>query len=226
MSYIKDNLEQVRENIEKTLTKTGRKDSVTLITVTKTILPEKIAEAISEGVDIIGENRVQEAHQKFQLIKEPVKWHLIGHLQRNKVKLALPIFSMIQSIDRIETALEIEKRTEKPVDILVEINSSGETTKSGVKPDELFALVDKLSELNLINIKGLMTIGPLTCDEKLIRKAFILTRDKFNKLRDRRRDLDIDHLSMGMSNDYKIAIEEGSNMVRIGTAIFGPRSYT
>jgi len=225
MSCIKDNLEQVRENIENALIKIGRKDKITLVAATKFVLPKKIIEAIKNGVDTIGENRVQEANEKFKIIKEKINWHLIGHLQRNKVKSALTIFDMIQSIDKIETALEIDKRAEKPVDILIEINSSREITKYGIEPNKLFSLVDKLSELEKINIKGLMTIGPLTNDEKMIRKAFTIMRNKFNDLKEKRKDLDIQFLSMGMSGDYEIAIDEGSNMVRIGTAIFGERSY-
>ena len=225
MGIIADNLKRVQETIEETLNKTGRKDSVTLIAVTKTVDPERINEAIEAGVKIIGENRVQEARDKFDKIKKGVTWHLIGHLQRNKVKHALPIFSMIQSIDKVETVREIERRAQKPVDILIEINSSGEESKYGVHPDQVFKLVDEILEYKMINIKGIMTVGPLTTDEKEIRKAFSLTRKKFDKIKDRYKGLDIIYLSMGMSGDYPIAIEEGSNMVRVGTAIFGPRNY-
>jgi len=141
------------------------------------------------------------------------------------VKHALPIFSMIQSIDKVETVREIERRAQKPVDILIEINSSGEESKYGVNPNQVFKLVDEILEYKMINIKGLMTVGPLTTDEKEIRKAFSLTRKKFDEMKDRYKELDITYLSMGMSGDYPIAIEEGSNMVRVGTAIFGPRNY-
>ncbi|RKX96354.1 MAG: YggS family pyridoxal phosphate-dependent enzyme [Spirochaetes bacterium] len=225
MGIIADNLKRVQETIEETLSKTGRKDSVTLIAVTKTVDPEGINEAIEAGIKIIGENRVQEARDKFDKIKKGVTWHLIGHLQRNKVKHALPIFSMIQSIDKVETVREIERRAQKLVDILIEINSSGEESKYGVNPDQVFKLVDEILEYKMINIKGLMTVGPLTTDEKEIRKAFSLTRKKFDEMKDRYKELDITYLSMGMSGDYPIAIEEGSNMVRVGTAIFGPRNY-
>ncbi|RKY01958.1 MAG: YggS family pyridoxal phosphate-dependent enzyme [Spirochaetes bacterium] len=141
------------------------------------------------------------------------------------MKHALPIFSMIQSIDKVETVREIERRAQKPVDILIEINSSGEESKYGVNPNQVFKLVDEILEYKMINIKGLMTVGPLTTDEKEIRKAFSLTRKKFDEMKDRYKELDITYLSMGMSGDYPIAIEEGSNMVRVGTAIFGPRNY-
>lgn len=226
MTTIKENLEKVNETIENILTKSGRKDEVTLVAVTKTVYPEKIIEAIKAGVTIIGENRVGEAGEKYGIITEKVQWHLIGHLQRNKVKRALPIFDMIQSIDKIETAMEIEKRAEKPVDILIEINSSEEETKSGIKPDQLLFLVDQLKKLKKVKIKGVMTIGPFTPEEKRIREAFIQTRKIFEELLEREKDPEIKYLSMGMSLDYQIAIEEGSNMVRIGSAIFGERVYT
>jgi pyridoxal phosphate enzyme (YggS family) len=220
---IKENLEKVFENIEKALSKSCRKDSVTLVTVTKTVSPERINEAVDSGVTIIGENRVQEALEKFEKVSPKVIWHLIGHLQRNKVKKALPLFSMIQSIDKIETAREIEKRADGPVDILIEINSSGEETKSGVEPDRVFQLFDQLKQLKKVVPRGVMTIGPFTSEEKLIRNAFILTRSVFDDLRAGKKIPELQYLSMGMSLDYEIAIEEGSNMVRIGSAIFGER---
>jgi pyridoxal phosphate enzyme (YggS family) len=231
MSSIKDNLEAVWENIDKAVTVSGRKDEIALVAVSKTVTYDRIIEAIKAGVKIIGENRVADAGEKFKLIKseldrENVLWHMIGHLQRNKVKSALKIFDMIQSIDKKETAMEIEKRAEKPIDILIEINSSGEDTKSGIEPEGLFYLVEQLKSLTKVRIKGLMTIGPFTSDEKRIRQAFKVTRQKFEELAAAEKDEDIKYLSMGMSLDYRIAIEEGSNMVRVGTAIFGERQHT
>ena len=226
MPSIKENFELVMENIERSIALSCRKDKVSLVAVTKTVSYDRIIEAVKAGVKIIGENRVAEAGEKFKLVMENVTWHMIGHLQRNKVKHALQIFDMIQSIDKIETAMEIEKRAVKPIDILIEINSSGEETKSGVKPDQLFTLVDKLKTLKKVKIKGVMTIGPFTTDEKRIREAFSVTRQKFEKLAGLEKDPEIKYLSMGMSLDYRIAIEEGSNMVRVGSAIFGRRSST
>ena len=226
MPTIKENLDLVMENIEKSIALSGRKDEVTLVAVTKTVSYDKIVEAVKAGVKVIGENRVAEAGEKFGMVKEKVIWHMIGHLQRNKVKHALQIFDMIQSIDKIETALEIEKRAVKPINILIEINSSGEETKSGVKPDQLFTLVDQLKELKKVKIKGVMTIGPFTSDEKRIRKTFEITRQKFEELSGAEKNPEINILSMGMSSDYRIAIEEGSNMVRVGSAIFGRRQGT
>jgi len=151
MGTIADNLKKVNDTIQNTLTKVGRKDNVTLIAVTKTVEPERINEAIEAGTKIIGENRVQEAREKYDKITKGVTWHLIGHLQRNKVKYALPIFSMIQSIDKAETVKEIEKRAKNPIDILIEINSSGEESKHGVEPDNLFKLIDSLLDFKMIN---------------------------------------------------------------------------
>ncbi|UCB45985.1 MAG: YggS family pyridoxal phosphate-dependent enzyme [Spirochaetota bacterium] len=225
MASIKDNLDSVNNKINNALNRNGRKDHVTLVAVSKTIPVEKINEAVEAGITDLGENRVQEAEQKFGKVKKGPTWHLVGHLQRNKVKKALPLFSMIQSIDKLDTAIEIEKRASSPVDILIEINSSGEVTKSGIPPDKLFFLIDELRSLSMVKIKGLMTIGPFTSDEKLIRNCFSLMKKKYDELQTREKDLDICCLSMGMSMDYEIAIDEGSNMIRIGTAIFGERVY-
>ncbi|RKX99596.1 MAG: YggS family pyridoxal phosphate-dependent enzyme [Spirochaetes bacterium] len=225
MVNIKENLERIHEKIEKALERSGRKDSVTLVAVTKTVEPERIIQAIECGVSIIGENRVQEALEKFKIIGNRAEWHMVGHLQRNKVKDAVKIFKMIQSIDKVETAAEIQKRTDNPIDILIEINSSGEETKYGIDPGDASKLVEEIIQMNKLRIRGIMTIGPLTDDEKLIRKAFSLTRETFEKLKNSYPELNLEILSMGMSGDYEIAIEEGSNMVRIGTAIFGERRY-
>lgn len=225
MSSIGDNLNRVQDTIDNTLAKIGRKDSVTIVAVTKTQPSEVIETALLEGISIIGENRVQEAVQKYELIGDRVRWQMVGHLQRNKVKQAVQIFEMIQSIDKVETAAEIDKRVNRPLDVLIEINSSGEDTKSGVEPAGLFKLVDGLLPLNNVRIRGLMTIGPFTDDETLIRQAFSLTRKKYEELASRYEELDIDTLSMGMSADYTAAIEEGSNLVRLGTVLFGARRY-
>ena len=225
MSSIGDNLNRVQDTIDNTLAKIGRKDSVTIVAVTKTQPSEVIEAALLEGISIIGENRVQEAAQKHELIGDRVRWHMVGHLQRNKVKQAVHIFEMIQSIDKVETAAEIDKRVNRPLDVLIEINSSGEDTKSGVEPAGLIKLVDGILPLNNIRIRGLMTIGPFTDNETLIRQAFSLTRKKYEELASRYRELEIDTLSMGMSADYTAAIEEGSNMVRLGTVLFGARRY-
>ncbi|MGQ9616964.1 MAG: YggS family pyridoxal phosphate-dependent enzyme [Spirochaetota bacterium] len=223
VTTIHENLKRLKETVTRTLLRIGREDEVTIIAVTKTVPPERINVAIDAGIKIIGENRVQEALEKHGKVKEGVQWHMVGHLQRNKVKHAIGIFQMIQSIDKIETAIEIEKRATSPVDILIEINSSGEETKSGINPNRLFYLVDEIQKLKMVSIKGLMTIGPFTDDVRAIRRAFQITRSKYDELGRKYPNLDLQFLSMGMSADYQIAIEEGSNMIRIGTAIFGER---
>jgi pyridoxal phosphate enzyme (YggS family) len=225
LATIRGNLLRVREIINETLNRVGRKDAVYLVAVSKTVPVDDIRTAIEEGVTIIGENRVQEAMLKHAQIRADVDWHMVGHLQRNKVKQAIQFFQMVQSIDKVETVAEIEKRAKEPLDILIEINSSGEITKSGIHPDKLHSLVDDLMNFSKIRIKGLMTIGPFTDKVDEIRNAFILTRKCFEELKDKYNNLDISILSMGMTADYRIAIEEGSNMVRLGTAIFGGRRY-
>jgi len=224
MGTIRDNIEKVKDRIERARDRAGTKGRVTLVAVSKTYPAEMINEAIHAGVRDIGENRVQEAAQKFDAVIEGATLHLVGHLQRNKVKLALEIFSMVQSIDKLETALEIEKRAVRPLDILIEINASEEATKSGVSPDRLIELAERLAPLHMIRVRGLMTIGPFTDDKKRIRECFASTRRHFEALKKAISSDDITILSMGMSSDYELAIEEGSNMVRIGTAIFGQRT--
>jgi pyridoxal phosphate enzyme (YggS family) len=225
LASVRENLLRLHEIINETLDRVGRKDPVTLVAVSKTVPIEKIRTAIEEGVEIIGENRVQEAMLKHAQIGSEVTWHMVGHLQRNKVKQATRIFQMVQSIDKAETVAEIEKRATKPIDVLIEINSSGEKTKSGIQPDELFSLVDELMNFNKIKIRGLMTIGPFTDNEDEIRNAFVRTRKCYEDFQNTYKNLDISTLSMGMTADYRIAIEEGSNMIRLGTAIFGERRY-
>jgi pyridoxal phosphate enzyme (YggS family) len=225
VSSIGENLKNIFESIDAALFRTGRTDTVTIVAAGKTVPAERLETALAEGISIIGENRVQEAVQKYGRIGGRAHWHMIGHLQRNKVKQALEVFEMVQSIDRVETAAEIEKRAQNPIDILVEINSSGEESKSGVHPDNVFQLIDRLLGFKMLNIRGLMTIGPFTEDEEMIRNSFSLTRKKYEELSQRYEGLQIDTLSMGMSGDYRIAIEEGSNMVRLGTALFGARRY-
>lgn len=224
MGTIRDNIEKVKERIERARDTAGTKKPVTLVAVSKTYPAEMINEAIRAGVRDIGENRVQEAAQKYDAVVESANFHLVGHLQRNKVKRALDIFSIVQSIDKLETAFEIEKRAVSPLDILIEINASEEATKWGVSPDRLMDLAEALSPLRMIKVRGLMTVGPFTDDEKRIRECFASTRKHFEALQQATPDSDITTLSMGMSSDYELAIEEGSTMVRIGTAIFGHRS--
>lgn len=222
---IKENIEKLRARITEAARRTGRNpEEIMVVAVTKTIPADKIAEAIKEGITIIGENRVQEAKEKFEIIGSQVKWHMVGHLQTNKVKDALQLFSLIHSLDSIKLAQEIEKRAGRPVDCLVEVNTSKEATKFGTAPEELFSFFEALKDFKKINILGLMTIGPgwATTDPEASRPCFRRLRDLRDELA-QAFDTPLPILSMGMSSDFEVAIEEGANIVRIGTIIFGPR---
>ena len=209
--------------------KTGRRlEDITLVAVSKTVPPARINEAIGAGIRIIGENKVQEAQQKFDKVDE-VNWHMVGHLQTNKVKYALKIFDLIQSVDTYHLAEEINKRAEKDgkkVPILIEVNTSGEESKYGCNPEEAEDLVLRVSQLPSVEVKGLMTIGLFSDNPALVRTCFVKLRRIFDSLSGQNiPNVKMEIISMGMSADFDLAIEEGSNMVRIGTAIFGPRRY-
>ncbi|MCX7995071.1 MAG: YggS family pyridoxal phosphate-dependent enzyme [candidate division WOR-3 bacterium] len=222
---IKKNIELLRARIEKAALRANRSpEEITIVAVTKTVPPERIIEAIECGIKIIGENRVQEAKEKFSIIGNRAEWHMVGHLQTNKVKDALKMFSLIHSLDSIRLAEEIEKRATEPIDCLIEVNTSGETTKFGIKPEELFTFYDSIKDFKKIRIKGLMTIGPgwAVTDPEASRTSFRLLHDLRDELA-QAYDQEFPVLSMGMTSDFEVAIEEGSNMIRIGTAIFGPR---
>ena len=227
MTSILQNLEWLREKIDRAAEKSGRKGSeITLVAVSKNVTRERILEVLKHGVTEIGENRVQEAEVKFEQIPKEVKRYLIGRLQTNKVNKAIRLFDMIQSVDSFKLAQQIVRRCEqKAMPILVEVNTSGEKSKSGVAPDETLDLLRQLAVLERVQIQGLMTIGPLTENRNLIRESFRNLRELFQEAE----NIDSAHchmkyLSMGMSSDFEIAIEEGSNMIRIGTAIFGARN--
>lgn len=194
--------------------------NVKLIAVTKTRTIEEIKKAIEAGINCIGENRVQEAKQKFPSFPN-VEKHMIGHLQTNKAKIAVELFDMIQSVDSVKLAKEISKRCEeinKVMPILIEINIGNEEIKHGIKPEKTKDFLNKISQFKNIDIQGLMCIAPFIKPEE--------TRPYFKKMKELFESLgNLKWLSMGMTNDYKVAIEEGSNMVRIGTAIFGERNY-
>lgn len=194
-----------------------------LVAVSKEVFPEKIKEAVDCGIRTFGENRVQDAAPKILQFPD-LQWHMIGHLQTNKVKKALELFSMIQSVDSLHLGLEIDKRATSRIPILVEVNTSGEQTKFGVRPQELSQLVEDISGLSRLDLQGLMTIGPGLAIEnpEASRKSFQLLRELRDNLQ-KRYLIKLPILSMGMSSDYEIAIEEGSTMLRIGTLIFGTR---
>lgn len=223
------NLSILRNRIEKICNKIKRDPSeITIVAVAKGVEPERIKEAIDNGIRIIGENRVQEATEKEKKIGNLCEWHMVGHLQTNKVKPALKIFSMIQSVDSLHLAQEIQKRASemnKIAPILIEVNTSDEPTKFGVSSEGLFSLIKEIENMSALRLMGLMTLGPGLAVENPEN-----SRPSFRKLYQLRDEAQkefgcsLPYLSMGMSSDFEVAIEEGSNMLRIGTLIFGPRN--
>ncbi len=215
----------IEENVEKILNELP--EGVTLVGAAKNRTPEEIQEAVDAGVKIIGENYIQEAERAFKVIGKRVKWHLIGPLQRNKAKKAVEIFDMIETVDSVRIAREIDKRCKaigKIMPVLIEINSGREEQKAGVFPEDALELVKEISGLPSIRIVGLMTMGPRLGNPEDSRPYFIKTRKIFEKIKSLNLPgVEMKYLSMGMTNSYKIAIEEGANMVRIGTLIFGER---
>jgi len=230
MSLIADNLATVKERMAEAARKSGREpDAVRLVAVSKTVPIERIVEASEMDGCVFGENKVQEARDKIESLgTEAYHWHFIGHLQRNKVKYIPGLFELIHSVDNSELAEEIHQHSLKHdlvTPVLIQVNVSGESSKSGVLPSKLEELLDMLISLNGISVRGLMTIPPFDPDPEKSRKHFAALRN----LRDRMRKVNIenivmDELSMGMSNDFEVAIEEGATWVRVGTAIFGDRT--
>jgi pyridoxal phosphate enzyme (YggS family) len=203
-------------------------DGVELVAVAKAQRPEAVLKAVVAGVKIVGENYVQEAERAYTMVGNRVRWHFIGHLQRNKAKKAVAIFDMIETIDSMTLAEEIDRRCGllgKIMPVLVEVNSGQEKQKAGVLPEQVEPLVREISLLPYIRVKGLMTVGPSFGDPEAARPYFALVRGISDRLkRLGLPNVEMRHLSMGMTNSYKVAIEEGANIVRIGTGIFGARS--
>lgn len=228
---IRKNIDTVLKNIEDAAIKSGRKkEDITLVAVTKTVDASRIKEAYDAGLKIYGENRVQEFLQKKDEFEKDVSWHIIGRLQTNKIKYIIDNdIVLLQSLDRMDLALEIQKQCEKKnkdLNVLLEINTAGEDTKAGFDKNNIFEYSEKISQLDRIKVKGLMTVAPFTDDEKYLRGIFKETKDVFDKIKKSNlKNFDLELLSMGMSGDYAWAIEEGANMVRVGSAIFGHRNY-
>jgi pyridoxal phosphate enzyme (YggS family) len=222
---VKENIESLKKRIDDAAQRAERDpDEITIVAVTKTVSIPKIEEAITCGIRIIGENRVQEASRKFPIIGDRTDWHMVGHLQTNKAKTALEIFTMIQSLDSLRLAQEINKRAEQQMDCLIEVNTSKEPSKFGFAPEKIFGFYEKLKGLRKINVLGLMTIGPgwAIGDPEASRSCFRTLRELRDEM-SQEYDRPFSILSMGMTSDFEVAIEEGANMIRIGTAIFGPR---
>lgn len=217
---IKDNVKVILEELP---------EGVGLVGAAKTRTPEEILEAVEAGLKIVGQNYVQEAEKAFQVIGDRVEWHLIGHLQSNKAKKAVKIFDMIETVDSVKLAKAIDKACEslgKVMPVLIEINSGEETQKAGVLPQDAIGLIRELSGLKNVKVMGLMTMGPFSGDPEDARPYFRKTRDLFEELkRLALPGVEMKCLSMGMSNAYRVAMEEGANMVRIGTRLFGERVY-
>lgn len=227
---IQSNIIMIEENIEKALKRSGREgEKVELIAVTKTVDVDKINEAIDTGILNIGENKVQELEKKYELIGDKINYHMIGHLQTNKVRNIIGKTKLIHSLDSISLAKEIDKRSKNNdmiTDVLIQVNVAEEESKFGLKVDDVLHFVEEILDFKNIKVRGLMTIAPNTTDEILLRSVFrTLSNLKETISRKNYSDLSMDYLSMGMTNDYEIAVEEGSNMVRVGTGIFGKRNY-
>lgn len=229
MSDMHVHLDRVRERIAAAARAAGRSpEEITLIGVTKTFPAEVINAAIAVGIRDIGENRIQEARDKFPALTGEVRRHMIGHLQRNKVKYAVKLFDMIQSVDRLSLAEEINVRSGnlgRRMPVLIEVNTSGEDAKSGCAPSEALTLLEAVARLPHIEVQGFMTIAALSDDETVVRGCFRRLREIFETARSRPLPgVELRYLSMGMSSDFEMAIAEGANMVRIGSAIFGSRT--
>lgn len=230
------NIARVRERIAAAARRVGRDPGeITLVAVTKTVPAHRVREAWELGLTDFGENRVQEAVAKIPLIvpegasaldRPSPRWHMIGHLQRNKVKHVIPLFDIIHSVDSVRLAQEIERRAEragKVMPVLLEVNVAGEATKYGFAPEEVAAAVEEIAPLPHLEIHGLMTVAPIAEDPEEVRPHFRRLRELRDELARRFPSLDWHHLSMGMTDDFEVAIEEGATMVRIGRAIFGER---
>lgn len=227
---LKENLIQVEEKINAACQRSGRsRNEVTLIAVSKTKPIPMLAEIYEEGVRDFGENKVQEILEKHDVLPNDIKWHMIGHLQRNKVKAVIDKVSLIHSVDSFRLAEEINIQAKKKnitVSILVQVNIAGEDTKFGITKEDAIALVEQIAELDNLRIQGLMTIAPLVNDPEDNRQYFRGIRQLSVDIRNKNIDnVCMDILSMGMTGDYEVAIEEGATMVRVGTGIFGARNY-
>ncbi len=228
MSLILENVHEIKEKIASAACKSGRRaEDITLVGVTKTVEAERINELLASGVTVLGENRVQEFLSKYEAVAPAPEWHIIGHLQTNKVKNIIGRVRMIQSVDSLHLAEVINKCSERAglaTDILIEINIEKEDTKYGLYPEQLSAFIEKAQELSYVRLCGLMSIPPIQKSAEISRKSFEKLERLFVDIQQKRVHNCWQTLSMGISGDFVEAIEEGSNMVRIGTALFGARN--
>jgi pyridoxal phosphate enzyme (YggS family) len=215
------NLREVQSRIERACDRSRRShEEITLVAVTKGFEASAIRTAFNLGIRNFGENRVQEAEGKITGLSDlrgAITWHMVGHLQSNKAKDALHLFDIIHSVDSVRLAAILNRLAKAPFRILLEVNVAGETTKAGFKPDEVGAAVKEIKQFSNLKLLGLMTVAPMTDEPEKVRPVF-------RRLRELRDSLGLEHLSMGMTDDFEVAVEEGSTMLRIGRAIFGERS--
>jgi len=228
---ISHNINKVTKRIDSACRRVGRNpNDISMVLATKTVDPDRILEAARLGYTKIGENRVQEAEQKIERMgidSENLEWHFIGHLQSNKVNKVVAFASMIESIDRLKIVRKLNRRLikmDKTMDVLIQVNTSGENSKYGIHPSEIISFVKKVASYDRVCIKGLMTIGLFSDDWPKIRAGFRMLRELRELVKGQNiPGVEMNHLSMGMTNDFEIAIEEGATMIRLGRAIFGRR---
>jgi hypothetical protein len=227
---IKENIERIRENIKRAAKVSGRNpDDILLLAVTKTVDIDSMTCAYNLGINEFGENRVQELTKKYDIFKDSVKWHMIGNLQTNKVKYIADKVKLIHSLDSLKLAAEIDrcaKNCGRIIDVLVEINIANEQSKHGIRQECLDEFIQKVSIYKNISIKGLMTVAPFVENSQKNRIYFDKMRNLFVDIKNKNIDnINMLYLSMGMTNDYDVAVEEGANIIRVGTGIFGKRHY-
>jgi pyridoxal phosphate enzyme (YggS family) len=221
------NLPIVRERIRLAALRAGRSDEVRIVAVTKGHGAGAVLAAADVGLGDCGENRVSELAGKHEILGHPVRWHLIGHLQRNKVRQAIGLFDWIHSLDSLRLAVELSREAERAgreVEALVQVNTSGELAKGGLTADEVVGTIVEITNLPRLHVRGLMTMAPFTEDEAVLRQTFRRTRELLDACVKAVPGLAAQELSMGMSNDYEVAVEEGSTIVRLGTVLFGERT--
>jgi len=228
MGQIESNIKAIKEHIQRAAERAGRKaGDVKLVAVTKTVPVERIKEAVAAGLTTLGENRVQEAEAKIASLKDSgVEWHLIGHLQSNKAKEAVRLFNCIQSVDSLRLAQILEREAEKlgkKLPVLLEVNVGGEASKFGVKPEEAQALLEGARSFKFVSFQGLMTVVPQVSEPQQARPYFKTTKSLRDDL-EKRLSIKLPILSMGMTEDFEVAVEEGATLVRVGRGVFGERS--
>lgn len=228
MSQIEKAIQDIKKNIQEAQKSSFAAKDVLLLAVTKTVDPVRINEAVACGITAVGENRVQELEKKFDQVEKGVSWHLIGHLQTNKVKYIVDKVALIHSLDSISLAKEINKRSGQAgrrMPVLVQVNVADEDTKFGIAPKETMDFIKEVSVMPNIHIQGLMTIGPFVSEPEEVRPIFRCLRELRDEVSSQGLSgVDMNYLSMGMTNDYQVAVEEGANIIRVGSAIFGQRS--